>query len=283
MNTKNISWRFLDTGAHGPAYNMAVDEALMHLCTQPTLRVYRWQPYTISFGYGQEIEQEIDVDALHRFGFGYVRRPTGGRAVLHAHELTYSITVRVDQVEFGNNVLETYRWISQGLLNALSVLGVTEAELQKSRLPEKRTHGNPCFTSAGRYEICVNNRKIIGSAQRRTQGHILQHGSFLIGSEHLRLIDCIPHLEPTQRERLRQILTRKTIDLETLLHRPVSYEEVAGAMKTGFQHAFDLNFEDGSLTSEEEKLSYSLIEKYRSTAWNWERKPRQYQWIGDVP
>lgn len=268
-----IKWRFLNTDYGSPAWNMAVDEALMRLCTIPTLRVFRWQPSTISFGYGQEIEKEIDFAACERLNIGYVRRPTGGRAVLHADELTYSMTARETDDLIGRKVMETYALLSKGLVKTLHLLGVEEAELEKSTPSANINAANPCFTSAGRYEICVQGRKIIGSAQRRTGGHVLQHGSFLLGSAHLQLIDCIPNLTDDQRHRLHNVLRQKTVDLASVLGRMVDFDDVASTMKTAFQEVLHIEFDDGQLTNQELELAQELNEKYASEDWNWRRKP----------
>ena len=131
-------WRFIDTGYNEPAFNMAVDEALMQLSDAPVLRVYGWQPYSVSIGYAQKMDNEIDPQLCETLGYGFVRRPTGGRAVFHSEEITYSVVAKQELAIMGNSIFDSYKTIAQGLANALWHLGI-EAELQKSKVKEKES------------------------------------------------------------------------------------------------------------------------------------------------
>jgi lipoate-protein ligase A len=167
---------------------MVVDERLLEQAvkedTAPVLRLYTWDPPAVSLGRFQDEKNAVNAEACKRLGFDIVRRITGGRAVLHHQELTYSIVSRTDNTLFPQDVLGTYKVIAAGLLAGLRNLGI-EAEMvsrsnRRAALVEKKAKDPFCFTSPSWYEILVNGKKIIGSAQRRVSGAFLQHGSILI-------------------------------------------------------------------------------------------------------
>ena len=184
-----MNWRLLDSGPNIGAYNMAVDEELLARAqageTAPTLRLYTWHPPAVSIGRFQKIGTAVDVDACRQRGIDIVRRITGGRAVLHHQELTYSIIARTDDPLFPTNVHGTYKIIAAGLLQGLRNLGIPAEMVSRSSryaaLVKKDSKDPACFSSPSWYEILVHNRKIIGSAQRRLSGAFLQHGSILTG------------------------------------------------------------------------------------------------------
>ena len=150
----------------------------------PVLRLYRWQPYAVTIGYNQVVEN-FDGASIGALGYGLVKRPTGGRAIFHAEELTYSICGSSPGSLFGNSLHESYMKINQALVLFLQRLGLQpEVSAGESREAMKSL---VCFKSAGKHEIRVGGRKIVGSAQRRTSGVFLQHGSILTGTQHLRL------------------------------------------------------------------------------------------------
>ena len=181
-------WRYIDSGPNIGAYNMAVDEELLARAQTgeavPVLRFYGWNPPAVSLGRFQHIESAVNADACRRHGFDIVRRITGGRAVLHHRELTYSIIARIDNPLFPSSVLGTYKVIAAGLLVGLKNLGISAEMISRggrhTALVEKKPKDSACFCSPSWYEILVNNKKIVGSAQRRTRGAFLQHGSILI-------------------------------------------------------------------------------------------------------
>lgn len=263
-------WRFIDTGEHSGAYNMAVDEVLMFHSPVPVLRVYRWKPHTISIGYAQKMNAEVDPALCQQKGYGFVRRPTGGRAVLHAEELTYSVVGDQTLDMFGDSTLKSYKTIAIGLASSLAELGI-EAELQKSKVKESALDANPCFTSAGRYEILVNGKKIVGSAQRRTEGKILQHGSMLIDKAHLDIVDVMPKLSQEGRRRMRKILMDRTTTINDELEHTVRWDELAAAMQSGFEKGLKIELKSDKLTETETKTVEMLVEKYRSDEWNFRR------------
>ncbi|HVF11102.1 MAG TPA: lipoate--protein ligase family protein [Abditibacteriaceae bacterium] len=172
-------------GAASGAWNMAVDEALL-VChaadaAPPTVRFYDWQPACVSVGRLQKLSDESGLNgaAIRERGFDIVRRPTGGRAVLHQHEITYSILIRMDFLPAGcRSVIGSYRWLSEGFAAGLRALGI-DATLAPSSVDAAPGIAN-CFSSAAQCDFLVAERKLIGAAQLRRNGAILQHGSLLL-------------------------------------------------------------------------------------------------------
>jgi lipoyl(octanoyl) transferase len=182
------NWKYLDTGPHTGSHNMSVDEELLTRAQAgdavPVLRFYTWDPPAVSLGRFQKLEEAVDAAACRRRGFDVIRRPTGGRAVLHNRELTYSIVARTDNPLFPSNVLGTYKVIAAGLLAGLANLGINAEMVSRggrhAELVNKADDSPSCFSSPSWYEIVVHGKKIIGSAQRRLSHAFLQHGSILI-------------------------------------------------------------------------------------------------------
>ncbi len=196
MNT----WRYIDSGPHIAAYNMAVDEELL-ACAQagertPVLRFYAWAPPAVSLGRFQKMADAVNGDACRKHGFDIVRRITGGRAVLHRDELTYSIISPIANPLFPPNVHGTYKVIAAGLVAGLRNLGIAAEIVSRgsrfSGLVDKHAKDPACFSSPSWYEIVVNGKKIIGSAQRRLSGAFLQHGSILISYDPVLEAEIIP-------------------------------------------------------------------------------------------
>jgi lipoate-protein ligase A len=194
------TYKFLDTGPNIGAYNMAMDEELLARAQAgekiPVLRFYTWDPPAVSIGRFQKIEEAVNAGACKQRGIDIVRRITGGRAVLHQRELTYSIIGRVDDPLFPANVLGTYKLIAAGLLRGLTNLGITAEMVSRSNryaaLVKKDAQNAACFSSPSWYEILVHGRKIIGSAQRRLSGAFLQHGSILMDYDAALEAEVIP-------------------------------------------------------------------------------------------
>ena len=182
----------VNAGGSG-AWNMGLDEALLE---DPfggwTLRLYRWDRPTISLGYAQPHEQGIDAVVARRLGIPVVRRPTGGRAVLHADELTYALAGPVDHGPLSGRISQSYQCIANGLQTGLRRLGVN-VQLERSESAVSPFSKGPCFSARTRYELSGGGRKIAGSAQRRRGGRLLQHGSVLLGSPNRQLWAALGH------------------------------------------------------------------------------------------
>ena len=235
------SWRFLDSGPATGAVNMALDERLLAAASRgpaaPVLRFYTWEPAAVSLGRFQSEERSCIREECERRGIDIVRRITGGRSVLHDQELTYSIIARADDPQFPNDILGTYKVIAQGLLAGLRGLGVDAELVQRSgRHAEKvRPYARDpaCFSSPSWFELMARGRKIAGSAQRRTSGAFLQHGSVLIGYD--------PDLEAAVIPGGGRSAAVTCIRSE--LGRLVSVEEVKRAFLGGFAESFGIVFD----------------------------------------
>ncbi|RMF66677.1 MAG: lipoate--protein ligase family protein [Calditrichaeota bacterium] len=268
MNPEPQTWRFIDSGAHDGAFNMATDEVLAHRLppNRPILRVYRWQPFTISLGYHQK-RAEVDVARCVRDGIGLVRRPTGGRAILHAQEVTYSVIVPESHPLFQSGTLESYNRISAALVAGLRKLGLP-AELARNQRggPDAReyAHRFACFAASAKYEIMFRGKKLVGSAQRRFRDALLQHGSILLGPQHLRLVEYLTGSRNGGRERALDLLKSKTICVGDILAREVHYTEVVADLREGFENEFGVRLEHEPLTQQEIDLIKEVRRQYRT-------------------
>jgi len=244
-----MRWRFDNTGFHSGAFNMEYDEALARAFANgsgaPTVRVYGWEPATISLGWSQSFD-EIDLKKAALESVDVVRRPTGGRAILHSDEVTYSVVMR----SRGKRILAVYEDVSLALVQGLRKLGV-DARLEKCQPHFPTEYAKPssaaCFTSLARYEVKIRDKKIVGSAQRRySLGDgdeiVMQHGSILLGPDHRRLVDFL-NLGDEEKIRASEELKKKTTDLSSELRTRVEFEDVVDAVKHGFEEAWNISFE----------------------------------------
>lgn len=224
-------------GARDGAANMARDTALLEVHQpgdDPILRIYRWDPPAVTIGYNQDLAG-FDVDAVAATGYGLVRRATGGRAILHADELTYAVVGTSPGPLFGASLHETYMKINAALLEFLDQLGL-QADISDGESREQ-ARGLVCFKSAGKHEISVKGRKLIGSAQRRRGEVFLQHGSILAGPRHLDLTGFLGE----QADRAQ--LAEATTDLGQLLGKPLGpadLDSMAPALAAAFGRVLDL-------------------------------------------
>lgn len=260
-------WRWIDTGCAEGTTHMAVDQAMLeHVMTigQPTMRVYCWNPPCISLGYHQSSET-IDMEQCKRDGIDVVRRPTGGRAVFHAEEVTYAIVIPEGSSFYSTSIEHVYNRISQGLVQGIRYLGVP-AVLQKRSLNLRNHYETPvsvsCFSAAAKHEVMLNGRKLVGSAQRRLPGGILQHGSILTGRAQLNLPKYLKGLGEKEKERMRKMVEAKTATIGDYLGRTADYDEVVEALKKGMEEQFSIVLEDKGLADEEKQLVELLYGKF---------------------
>jgi len=268
-------WRLLIMPEGSAAYNMAVDEAMFLSChrdnTPPTLRLYSWNPPAVSIGYGQQTEQEVDPEKCRNYGIHIVRRQTGGRSVLHADELTYSMVMPENHPFAMGSGLKLYRRVSEVLIHALQAMSVHGVMVEERTIPENRD--GACFSTAARYEITVHGKKLIGSAQRRAQKHILQQGSILLGPGHKRLPLLMPANDHNRRKLTIQALNERTISLGEILGRRVDFNQLADLVTQSFFEYSGLSVEPGSLSDEEcREVDMLIRNKYSQTEWTFHRK-----------
>ncbi|MFH0918738.1 MAG: biotin/lipoate A/B protein ligase family protein [Fibrobacterota bacterium] len=256
------SFHFLDHGVHAAAFNMARDEFLFRHASGAWLCVYGWEPAAISLGYGQAAEKELDLAAVRRSGLDVVRRITGGRAVLHDLEITYSLAADTGDI-FGPDLHATYHAIALALQRTLVHLGVM-AELEKGSARDSRAKAGasaPCFASTARHELKVNGKKIIGSAQRREKGRFLQHGSLII--RHQRDITDYLKLDSESRAAYRAVLGTESITLSETGAKDSDWPALAGAFRKGFAESLGIELEPGVLPDDALNAITALSVKYR--------------------
>ncbi|WP_096201221.1 lipoate--protein ligase family protein [Bacillus sp. FJAT-45350] len=273
-------WRYIDSGDCSPSYNMALDEALLDWHSQgkipPTIRFYGWNPATLSIGYFQKVEKEINMEAVRSYGLGFVRRPTGGRGVLHDKELTYSVIVSEEHPNMPSSVTEAYRIISQGILEGFLDVGLDAYFAVPKSKEEKDALKNPrsavCFDAPSWYELVVEGRKVAGSAQTRQKGVILQHGSIILDLDEDKLFDLFNYSSEKLRERMQRNFKNKAVAINALREIPLSLEEAKLAFKKGFEKGLNIELEPYTLTVEEEE-HVRLIEKerYANEEWNYRK------------
>ncbi len=269
-----VNWRVIYSGHSDGYHNMAVDEAIMESIgaelAPPTLRIYGWSPPAVSLGRFQEVAEQVDVEVIQQHGWDLVRRPTGGRAVLHDDEVTYSVCVPQDQLEGGDSVLRSYRYLARGIQRGLELLGV-EAEL--GRTPPavggkggRHQQSAICFSHPTRADMVAAGHKIVGSAQVRKNGVILQHGSVPI------TLDIANHLAVMAGGRYSnkpELLQQAAVGVSQVLCRDVSYDELAEALVAGFSQALGVELQVGELSRWEQARAEDLfVHKYGTDAWN---------------
>ncbi|HEY8395000.1 MAG TPA: biotin/lipoate A/B protein ligase family protein [Thermaerobacter sp.] len=262
--------RLIRSPAAPGAVNMAADEALLRACAAgeapPTLRFYAWDPPAVSLGYFQPLDRAVDREACRELGIDVVRRPTGGRALLHHLEVTYCLVV--PRALLPDSVVESHRRISAGLARGLRRLGVEAVLAAGTRRVRPAVAGSAaCFDAPGAYEVTVRGRKLVGSAQVRQGDAVLEHGSILLSfvpELHARVLRGLPG-EGHQRG---EFLRRQVIALDEILGRRVTATEVQQAVAEGLAAELGLDWEEGEMTPAERALAAGLErDKYGHPAW----------------
>ena len=257
----NDTWRYIEDGLCDGRWNMAVDQALLRSCergnTPPTLRLYGWESPVLTVGYSQNLEREVK----QCLGVPCVRRPTGGRALLHHRELTYSLVAPVDHPRFSGGLKQTFSAISQALLLGLRELGIDQARINDQKKIQHAGRRSPaCFASLNHCEITVQNRKLVGSAQRRTHGAFLQHGSIPIAASTWDFHSFLRYDNEEARLADSEKMKRFTTTLNAVCGESVSFERARSALRAGFETCFAGNWAAGGLTSAEKNHRDRILE-----------------------
>ena len=237
-----MAWRYMNTGHRSGIENMNLDVLLADQVRNgapPVLRLYGWNPHAISIGMNQRFE-DFDPERLSDAGLDIVR-PTGGMAILHANELTYSVSMPLGTL----SLREAYRFINEALLHGLRLLGIS-AELSAASDNFRESYRNPgsvpCFSTSAKCEIQAQGKKLLGSAQRRYGSAVLQHGSLLLGPEHMDIAEYLSRsLLPSKSLMLEQ-LGERAVDAQSILGISVPFEEAADAIRRGFEAAHGIEF-----------------------------------------
>jgi lipoyl(octanoyl) transferase len=256
------TWRLLITPpAHG-AWNMAVDESILDTmgtgASLPTLRLYAWEPACLSLGYAQPLT-DVDLPRLQARGWEVVRRPTGGRAVLHTDELTYSVIAPPDESHVAGTVLESYRRLAQALVQALNLLSVPVQVNENPSAPRTANPNPVCFEVPSTYEITIGGKKLVGSAQARRKEGVLQHGSLPLGGDLTRILQVLAFPDEASRTRAAERLLSRATTVESALARQVSWDEAAQAFISAFTTELALDLQPGSLSGPEKSRAEELV------------------------
>ena len=257
--------------APGPR-NMAVDEALMDAARrgETLVRFYRWSPPCLSLGRNQPARGLYDRDAARELGVDVVRRPTGGRAVYHHREVTYAVAAPAGR---WGSLRESYALLNRALIAGLSAVGVPAAAARTGGAtpgPSPRA----CFRDPLPGEVVVDGRKLVGSAQWRDGGALLQHGSVLLRAEQ-EMAERLRREDAEDVGRRSDPRARSDDSSETglaeVLDREPSAEEVVAALREGFAEVLGIPLRPASLSDAEEERARELEPRYRDDGWTWRR------------
>jgi len=250
---------------------MAVDEAILESVgkreTRPTLRLYGWDPASLSLGYSQDF-RDVDLERLRKSGWGLVRRLTGGRAILHADELTYSVIAPTNEPLVSGSLLESYNRIARGLMGALRNLDLPVEINEYTPGLNSNAVGPVCFEVPSAYEITIHGKKLIGSAQARRKEGVLQHGSLPLFGDLGRITQVLNYKNEVDRQDALVRLLNRATTVETVLGRKVNRETAAQAFVEAFRDEFGLRFEQGELSKNEQDRAIELVNfKYSQQEW----------------
>lgn len=249
-----ITLRFIDDASRSPSFNMAADMYLWKSCARSeslTVRLYQWNPASITIGCMQDAGHELDFVAMKKKGIAWIRRPTGGRAVLHEADITYSCIFSSSIPEMGKSIMETYGIISQCLIKGLSLLNIncTTCDSLDALRGAKGETKLPCFLAPNRNEIMVNGKKLVGSAQKRGAEAVLQHGSIPL-TDAYRTLPYYLNLSDDRRRIQSQLLKDKSICITEILP-DFRLLKIRQALKQGFSANLPFEVEERQWSQEE--------------------------------
>lgn len=256
-------WRLIESGKEDAYMNMAIDEAIassvLEGASPPTLRFYGWKTPSITIGAFQRLS-DINMDYCRDMGIPIVRRPTGGRAILHGNDLTYSFSSPNTAPFFSEGLLKSYSYISEAFLRGFREMGIPVQLKSRRERGRVLTGSALCFQSVSYGEITLNGKKLLGSAQKRWKRGFLQQGSLLL---------------KTNSEEMQRVFNRATRDsiLSTMtglldVYPEIDLKTLKEAIIKGFKEVFNAEFKYSSLTTDERSLAEKLCrEKYARSEW----------------
>ncbi|HOD36970.1 MAG TPA: biotin/lipoate A/B protein ligase family protein [Syntrophales bacterium] len=266
------TWRYLPFADASAFENMATDEALLRHAGAappvPTLRFFGWNPPAVSIGYFQDAASEVNLPYCREHGICVVRRPTGGKAVFHDREVTYAIVAGENHPLFPRGILGTYRAIGSAILRAFSKLG-----LKAEMTADGRSHAPGgleafCFSVPSQYELLLQGRKVCGSAQTRSRGAFLQHGSILLDFDPVTTAAVLPGPAEETEQKVRKMEMAVT-SLRDHLKGGITPLELTGVLLESFEEVFHVRIAPGELSEEERSIKERLFrEKYTLDMWN---------------
>ncbi len=242
-----MNWKFINSGANDGKYNMDFDIRLAQNSdpNNAVLRFYRWNPYCISLGANQSFD-DINLEEADADNIDVVKRPTGGRAILHSEELTYSVIYPLDTKLSAKNIYnEINLALRLGLIEFDSRL--SEIDLEHSQPDFKEFYKSEisaiCFAVSAKSELNFKGKKLVGSAQRKIGNVILQHGSILCGEYHKKIVDYL-NIDKLKKSAILGEISDTTMDLKSALNFEIDYSKLASAIKKGFENHFAFKFEE---------------------------------------
>lgn len=250
-------WRYLRTEDNNAAYNMAIDKAVMVENSKgkvpPTVRFYTWKPPAISIGYFQSLTDEVDLDLCKKLGVDYVRRITGGGAVFHEKELTYSIVIPESHNNIPKNILDSYARICGAVIKGLKNLGIDSVYVPIN-------------------DIATEGKKISGNAQTRKLNTVLQHGTVLMDVDVEKMFHLLKVPDEKIRDKMISDVKKRVTSINHISNKQLSFKKVCEAMKSGFEKEFDVSLVRGHLTSDEIYLAKKYEkETFLSRKWNYKK------------
>jgi lipoate-protein ligase A len=240
-----MKWHFLNTGIGSGQYNMDFDIQLAKCNSSDEVffRLYRWNPYCISLGFNQDFNS-VNIDKASSDNINVVKRPTGGRAILHSEELTYSLIYPLaNDVSLRKLYGEINKALREGLILYDERLFGIELESVQPDLRNfyKETLSEICFSVSAKSEMNFSGKKLVGSAQRKIGKTVLQHGSILCGDYHANIIDYL-YLSSEEYSNAKTKMLSNTTELGKILHGKVDYDKLANCLVNGFEKYFNINF-----------------------------------------
>jgi lipoate-protein ligase A len=250
-------WRLLKTEDNTAAMNMAIDRAVLVANSDkkvpPTVRFFTWKPPAISIGYFQSLEEEVDLKNCKKHGVDYVRRITGGGAVFHEEELTYSIVISESHSQIPKNIMESYGRICGAVIKGLKNLGI-------------KSEYKPIN------DIITSGKKISGNAQTRKMKTVLQHGTVLTDVDIDKMFSLLKVPNEKIKDKLIADVKERVTSIKHALGRVILFNDVAKAMQKGFEEEFNVELVEGALTDEELELSNKFEKEcFSSSVWNHRR------------
>lgn len=250
-------WRYLKTEDNSASTNMAIDRAVLVANSEgkvsPTVRFFTWNPPAISIGYFQSLEEEVDLNMCNNAGVDYVRRITGGGAVFHESELTYSIVISESHPQIPKNIMESYGRICAAVIKGLKNLGI-----KSNYIPIN--------------DIIADGKKISGNAQTRKMKTVLQHGTILTDVDVNKMFSLLKVPDEKIKDKLIADVKQRVTSIKHILGENITFNKTAKAMKAGFEEEFNVELVEGKLTSYEKDLAKKFeYEFFGSKEWNHRR------------
>jgi len=268
-------WRLIDTGADTPEFNMALDEVLSLSCRErsapPTLRFYQWALPSISIGYFQKAHEVLDLSRCKNKGIGIVRRLTGGGAVYHHHEITYSLSGASGTLLYGKNLKQTFFHIAHGFKNGFEKMGIPVTLWGEA--PPNRLRSPLCFASSSWYEMTTHGKKIMGSAQRRWRNGFLQQGSILIKDDPEIVLPFFNFSSDKEKSKNLTIYNKNTMPLERFFNTIPPLDDLKNWIIKGFEEEFSIRFlKDAIQPYERTRVQKFIKERYGNERWTYREK-----------